>query len=350
MSRDVATAPVRIGIAGAGKIVASEHVPRFRAIPGVELVAVANQTPESSRRAAETLGIPRVHGNWRDLLDDDEVDAILIGTWPYLHARIAVEALYAGTPRPDRGAHGHRRRRGRRDGGRGARQPGPRRHGRAGVVLALGRSGDRSRARRRKHRPPARGPGHLGRRNRRRSGRVLALAAPVQRQQRDGPRHPVRGHGALAGAGRMGDRRDADRAATQARPGWGAGADRRARPRRGHRRVRGRRHGVDRDVDGDAAPAPVSTFGSSAPMEPSRPTSATRASRSLGPAPRPPRRSRSRPRNATSGAQSATSWRPSGASKPVELTDFDTGVGYMAFVDAVAESNARGKRVMLAVP
>ena len=34
----------------------------------------------------------------------------------------------------------------------------------------------------------------------------------------------------------------------------------------------------------------------------------------------------------------------------VELTDFDTGRRYMPFVDAVAESNARGERVVLAGP
>jgi predicted dehydrogenase len=88
--------PLRIGIAGAGNIVASEHVPRLRAIPGVELVAVANQTPESSRRAAERLGIPRAYSHWGELIEDPEIDAILVGTWPYLHAPITIEALYAG--------------------------------------------------------------------------------------------------------------------------------------------------------------------------------------------------------------------------------------------------------------
>ena len=88
--------PLRIGIAGAGKIVASEHVPRLRAIDGVELVAVANQTLESSRRAAAELGIPTAFGDWGALIEEPEIDAILIGTWPYLHAPIAIEALYAG--------------------------------------------------------------------------------------------------------------------------------------------------------------------------------------------------------------------------------------------------------------
>ena len=89
--------PLRIGIAGAGKIVASEHAPRFRAIPGVELVAVANQTPESSRRAAAQMGIARTYGHWGELIEDDDIDAILVGTWPYLHAPIAIEDFAAGS-------------------------------------------------------------------------------------------------------------------------------------------------------------------------------------------------------------------------------------------------------------
>jgi len=88
--------PLRIGIAGAGKIVASEHVPRFRAIPGVELVAVANQTLESSRRAAGELGIPGAARHWGELVEDPDIDAVLIGTWPYLHAPIAIAALESG--------------------------------------------------------------------------------------------------------------------------------------------------------------------------------------------------------------------------------------------------------------
>src|SRR4051812_7609436 len=88
--------PLRIGVAGAGKIVAAEHLPRFRAIPGVEIAAVANQTFESSRRAAADFAIPRAYRHWGELIDDDDIDAILIGTWPYRHAPIAIEALDAG--------------------------------------------------------------------------------------------------------------------------------------------------------------------------------------------------------------------------------------------------------------
>lgn len=90
------TRSIRLGIVGAGRIVRAEHVPRFRAIPNVELAAVANRTPESSRHAAADLGIGRSVDDWRSLVEDPEVDAVLVGAWPYLHAPVAIAALEAG--------------------------------------------------------------------------------------------------------------------------------------------------------------------------------------------------------------------------------------------------------------
>jgi predicted dehydrogenase len=88
--------PIRLGIVGAGGIVRAEHVPRFRAIPGVDLVAVANRTPESSERAAAELGIGRWVRDWHALVADPEIDAVLVGAWPYLHAPVTIPALEAG--------------------------------------------------------------------------------------------------------------------------------------------------------------------------------------------------------------------------------------------------------------
>lgn len=87
---------LRIGIIGAGANTRERHIPGFRAIEGVELVAVANRSPASSRKAAAEFGIARVGGHWREIVDDPAVDALCIGTWPYLHAEISCAALAAG--------------------------------------------------------------------------------------------------------------------------------------------------------------------------------------------------------------------------------------------------------------
>jgi predicted dehydrogenase len=87
---------VRIGVIGAGGIVAQRHFPGFKAIEGVEIRAVANRTLESGRRVADAWGIPVVVEDWRELVARDDLDAILIGTWPYLHRDATVAALMAG--------------------------------------------------------------------------------------------------------------------------------------------------------------------------------------------------------------------------------------------------------------
>jgi predicted dehydrogenase len=87
---------IRIGIIGAGANVRSIMIPGLRRITGCEIVAVANRSLESSRRVADEFGIPRPYGSWSDLIADDDVDAVLIGTWPYMHHTLTLAALDAG--------------------------------------------------------------------------------------------------------------------------------------------------------------------------------------------------------------------------------------------------------------
>ncbi len=87
---------VRIGIVGAGEITRTRHFPGFRAIPGVQITAVCNRHRESSARVAREFDIPKVYSNWGDLVADPEVDAVLIGAWPYLHCSVTLAAFDAG--------------------------------------------------------------------------------------------------------------------------------------------------------------------------------------------------------------------------------------------------------------
>jgi predicted dehydrogenase len=87
---------IRVGIIGAGGIVSSVHVPGLKRQAGVELAAVANRSLESSQRAAAELGIANAYANWEELLAAGGVDAVLIGTWPYMHRTITLAALDQG--------------------------------------------------------------------------------------------------------------------------------------------------------------------------------------------------------------------------------------------------------------
>ncbi len=87
---------VRIGIIGAGANTRRMHIPGFQRISGVEIVLVCNRSEASSRHVAEAFGIPAVAGHWREVVDSPDVDAVCIGTWPYLHAEASIAALDAG--------------------------------------------------------------------------------------------------------------------------------------------------------------------------------------------------------------------------------------------------------------
>ncbi len=87
---------LRIGIVGAGENTRLRHIPGFQAIDGVEVVAVCNRSRASGERVAKDFEIGRVHDDWRQLVQDDDVDAVCIGTWPYLHAPVTLAGLEAG--------------------------------------------------------------------------------------------------------------------------------------------------------------------------------------------------------------------------------------------------------------
>ena len=88
--------PIRVAIIGAGRNTRDKHIPGLRAQENVEIVGVCNRSLESSQRAANELGIPHAYAEWTDIIADPAVDAVVIGTWPYMHASATIAALDAG--------------------------------------------------------------------------------------------------------------------------------------------------------------------------------------------------------------------------------------------------------------
>ena len=86
---------IKVGVIGAGGNTKSRHIPGLQAIEGVEIVGVCNRSLESSQRVADEFGIPKTYGNWQDAIADADTHAIVIGTWPYMHCRATIAALEA---------------------------------------------------------------------------------------------------------------------------------------------------------------------------------------------------------------------------------------------------------------
>jgi len=87
---------LRIGLIGGGSIVRQRHMPGLQKIEGVEVTAVCNRRPESTRQFAEEFNIPQTAFDWREIVEMDDVDIIWIGTTPYMHCEITLAALEAG--------------------------------------------------------------------------------------------------------------------------------------------------------------------------------------------------------------------------------------------------------------
>ena len=89
------SAPVRLGIIGAGRF-AESHLEAFRRDGLADVVALCRRDPEALATARERWGVPRGFTDYRELLALDEVDAVSIVTPTDSHFRIAMDAIEAG--------------------------------------------------------------------------------------------------------------------------------------------------------------------------------------------------------------------------------------------------------------
>lgn len=92
----MASSTIRVGVIGAGANTRLHHIPKLQAIPGVEVVAVVNRSRESGERVAKEFGIPNVLDTPTQILESDDINAVCIGTWPYMHCPLVLASLEAG--------------------------------------------------------------------------------------------------------------------------------------------------------------------------------------------------------------------------------------------------------------
>ena len=88
---------IRLGIVGTnyGRIV---QLPAFRADARCQVVALAGTDIARTTDLARAAGVPKAYGDWRSLVEDDEVQAVAVATLPSLQVEIAMRALELGKP------------------------------------------------------------------------------------------------------------------------------------------------------------------------------------------------------------------------------------------------------------
>jgi predicted dehydrogenase len=86
---------LRVGIVGLGAF-GESHIRAYRALPNVEIAAVASRSPARAKEIAEIYGIPAWYGSHEELIADATIDAVSVTTAEHEHRAPAVTALRSG--------------------------------------------------------------------------------------------------------------------------------------------------------------------------------------------------------------------------------------------------------------
>jgi predicted dehydrogenase len=87
---------VRIAVIGCGYIAGFYHLPALSKLPRAEVVAVVDVIEENARQAAQQHNVADVYTDYRQVLDRDDVDAVVILTRLEAHRQIVLDAASAG--------------------------------------------------------------------------------------------------------------------------------------------------------------------------------------------------------------------------------------------------------------
>lgn len=85
---------LRFGVIGTGGI-GLDHLTSLSQCPRATAVAIAENNPARAKEASERFKIPRSYTDYRELLDQADIDAVTIALPNHLHAPVAIEALKA---------------------------------------------------------------------------------------------------------------------------------------------------------------------------------------------------------------------------------------------------------------
>jgi len=84
------------GLIGAGDIARKRVAPALRDLPNCDFVSVSRSKSELAESFAREFGAKKWSADWRELIADDEIDAVYIATPVNLHAEQTITAAEAG--------------------------------------------------------------------------------------------------------------------------------------------------------------------------------------------------------------------------------------------------------------
>lgn len=85
-----------VAVIGCGNIARNSHLPAYTKNPNAEVKYVVDIKREVAEEVAKEFNVPNVLTDYRDFLDDPEVDVVSVCTPNYLHAPMTIDCLNAG--------------------------------------------------------------------------------------------------------------------------------------------------------------------------------------------------------------------------------------------------------------
>src|SRR5688500_14387675 len=85
---------LRCAVIGTGAI-GLHHLTSLMSCPRASAVALSESHHQRAKEAGDRFRIPRVYSDYRELLEQPDIDAVVVATPNHLHARVAIDALQA---------------------------------------------------------------------------------------------------------------------------------------------------------------------------------------------------------------------------------------------------------------
>lgn len=87
---------VNVAVVGTGGIANGIHLPGLLLCPDTKIAALCDVNPESLKRTAEKYGVEQTYSDYKELMANPDIDAVIIATSNNTHKPIALAAAAAG--------------------------------------------------------------------------------------------------------------------------------------------------------------------------------------------------------------------------------------------------------------
>jgi len=86
----------KIGIIGTGQVAGMVHLPTLKSYECADLVAICGRNPQRTAELADKYGIRETYADYRTMIEQSDLDAVVIATPPDMHYPMAISALERG--------------------------------------------------------------------------------------------------------------------------------------------------------------------------------------------------------------------------------------------------------------